>query len=148
MSLILSAFFSALLFGLGLGLSGMTSPEKVIGFLDVTGNWDPSLLFVMVGAIAVHGVLYRFIIRRKGPLLTDKFQIPTNKKIDRRLIIGSVMFGIGWGLGGFCPGPAIVATFSGVASVGVFLVSMGAGVYLHEMYKRMSPLDREENNGN
>ena len=93
-------------------------------------------------------MLYHFIIRRQSPLLTTDFQIPTNKKIDRRLIVGSIMFGIGWGLGGFCPGPAIVATFSGAASVGVFLVSMGAGVYLHEMYKRMSPLDREENNGN
>lgn len=136
MSLALAAFFSALLFGLGLGVSGMTLPSKVIGFLDVTGNWDPSLAFVMFGAIAVHSVTFRLIAKRESPLLTTKFQIPTNKDIDPKLIVGSLLFGAGWGLGGFCPGPALVSLVSGVPSVAVFVVSMIVGVYLHHFVNK------------
>ena len=131
MSLILAAFFSAVIFGLGLGLSGMTLPTKVIGFLDVTGNWDPSLAFVMIGAIVVHSVSYRLIMKRKSPILTTAFQIPTKRQIDLKLILGSLLFGAGWGLGGFCPGPAIVASVSGATSVLLFVASMVAGIYLH-----------------
>jgi len=133
MSLVFAAFFSALLFGLGLGVAGMTQPAKIIGFLDITGDWDPSLVLVMLGAIAVHSVSYWLITKRESPILTAKFQIPTRRDIDPKLIVGSLLFGAGWGLGGFCPGPAIVASVSGGASVLVFLVSMCAGVYLHQV---------------
>ncbi len=136
MSLVLAAFLSALLFGVGLGVAGMTLPEKVIGFLDVTGHWDPSLAFVMVGAIAVHGLSYRLITKRESPMLTPNFQIPTKRQIDPKLILGSVLFGVGWGLGGFCPGPAIVGVVSGTPSVLVFLASMIIGVYLHRIYDK------------
>jgi uncharacterized membrane protein YedE/YeeE len=132
MKLLLAAFFSALLFGIGLGVSGMTLPTKVIGFLDLTGNWDPSLAFVMIGAIAVHGFSYRLIMRRSSPLLTTSFHVPKLRQIDAKLIIGSVLFGIGWGLGGFCPGPAIVAAISQHHAVLVFLLSMIGGIYLHK----------------
>ena len=136
MKQIFAAFVSALLFGLGLGVSGMTLPSKVIGFLDITGNWDPSLIFVMAGAIAVHSVTYRMITKRESPILTADFQIPTKRQIDARLIIGSLLFGAGWGLGGFCPGPALVASVSGASSVLVFLVSMIVGVYLYQFINR------------
>jgi uncharacterized membrane protein YedE/YeeE len=132
MSLQLAAFFSALMFGLGLGFAGMTLPSKVIGFLDVTGSWDPSLAFVMIGAIAVHSLSYRLITKRASPVLTANFQIPTKRQIDLKLIFGSVLFGAGWGLGGFCPGPAIVSAVSGVPSVLFFLVSLVAGVYVYQ----------------
>ena len=132
MSLLLAAFFSALIFGLGLGVSGMTLPSKVIGFLDVTGTWDPSLAFVMIGAIAVHSLSYQLITKRASPILTGNFQIPTKRQIDSKLILGSLLFGAGWGLGGFCPGPAIVAAVSGAPSVLVFLASMVAGVFVHK----------------
>jgi len=137
MNLFISAYVSALLFGLGLGVSGMTQPSKVIGFLDIAGNWDPSLLFVMVGAIAVHSVSYRLITKRESPVLTTKFQIPTNKQLDASLIIGSAVFGMGWGIGGFCPGPALVASVSGALPVLFFLGAMISGVYLHRLYKNL-----------
>lgn len=131
MSILFAAFLSALIFGLGLGVSGMTLPAKVIGFLDITGEWDPSLGFVMIGAIGVHSLSYRFIAKRESPVLTTKFQIPTRREIDSKLVVGSTLFGIGWGLGGFCPGPAIVAAASGHTAVLIFLTSMAAGIYLH-----------------
>ena len=109
MNLILAAFSSALLFGIGLGVSGMTLPSKVIGFLDVFGEWDPSLLAVMVGAILVHAISYRIVTKRESPILVAKFQIPTRRDVDWKLVMGSVMFGAGWGLGGFCTGPALVS---------------------------------------
>ncbi len=136
MSLVVAAYVSALLFGLGLGISGMTLPHKVIGFLDVTGNWDPSLAFVMVGAIAVHSISFRLITKRESPILTTAFHIPTKRAIDSKLIIGSLIFGAGWGLGGFCPGPAIVASVSGAPSVLTFLAFMVAGVYAHKFFNK------------
>ncbi len=137
MNLVVAAYLSALLFGLGLSVSGMTNPDKVIGFLDVTGAWDPSLMFVMLGAVAVHGATYRLITKRSSPLLTASFQIPSNRKIDRRLILGAVLFGLGWGLGGFCPGPAIVSAVSGAPSVLAFALSMTLGIYGHHFFKRI-----------
>jgi hypothetical protein len=136
MSLLVSAYFSALMFGLGLGLAGMTLPSKVIGFLDVTGNWDPSLAFVMIGAIAVHSVSYRLITKRDSPILTSNFHLPTKRQIDWKLICGSALFGAGWGLGGFCPGPAIVASVSLDPSALAFLGSMIAGTYLHQFINK------------
>lgn len=134
MKLFLAAFFSALIFGLGLGFSGMTLPSKVLGFLDVTGDWDPSLLAVMLGAILVHSFSYRLITRRKSPILVSKFQIPTRRDIDWKLILGSAIFGAGWGLGGFCPGPALVGLVTGQMPVLVFVVSMILGIYLHNIF--------------
>ncbi len=133
MKLILAAFFSALVFGIGLGISGMTLPSKVIGFLDVTGNWDPSLAAVMFGAILVHAISYRLITKRKSPILTTEFQIPTRRDVDWKLILGAVLFGAGWGLGGFCPGPALVGVVTGKSSVVIFVASMLVGMWAHNL---------------
>ena len=132
----LAAFVSALLFGLGLGISGMTLPAKVLGFLDVAGEWDPSLMAVMVGAILVHSVSYRLITKRSSPVLAAEFKIPTKRDIDSKLILGSAIFGAGWGLGGFCPGPSLVGLVTGKPSVVVFVISMIGGVYLHEIFNK------------
>lgn len=128
---ILPSFAAALLFGMGLGASGMTTPDKIIGFLDLFGNWDPSMLFVMAGAVVTHGLTYRMIKKRSRPILEDKFRIPTSKLVDWRLIIGASIFGIGWGLAGFCPGPAIVALSSGKPAVIIFVVSMCIGILIY-----------------
>lgn len=107
------SYFSGLLFGLGLAIGGMTDPQRVQGFLDVFGNWDPTLIFVMGGAVATTFIGYRWVFRRQGPLLAEKFMLPTRRDIDIRLLIGAAVFGIGWGLSGYCPGPAF-ASISGV----------------------------------
>ena len=117
-----------LLFGAGLGLSGMTQSDKVIGFLDITDNWDPSLALVMVGAIAVHLVFYRLILKRSSPVFGDRFGIPTRKDIDARLVLGSATFGVGWALGGFCPGPGLVSAPSGSVNALVFVGTMTVGM--------------------
>ena len=103
-------FAAGLLFALGLGVSGMTDANKVIGFLNVAGTWDPSLAFVMVGAIGVHLATYRWIIKRPSPVFADGFLIPTITDINPRLVGGAALFGVGWGLGGFCPGPGVVSS--------------------------------------
>ncbi len=110
---------AGLIFGLGLVISGMADPAKVLNFLDVAGHWDPSLAFVMLGAIAVTATGYRFVLRRPKPLLEDTFHLPGRSTIDRPLVIGSAIFGLGWGLFGFCPGPAI--TSLGLAATGTFV---------------------------
>ena len=107
MRAVLVAFVAGTLFGLGLTISRMIDPAKVLGFLDVTGNWDPSLALVMVGALAVMATAYRIAGARAGPLLTGAFRIPTRRDVDSRLVTGAVIFGVGWGLVGFCPGPAV-----------------------------------------
>ena len=137
MTLILGAFLSALLFGIGLGISGMTLPAKVIGFLDVTGDWDMSLMFVMVGAILTHGLLYRFITRRSSPLFARAFSIPTRSDIDRPLLIGAAIFGIGWGLAGFCPGPALVSMVTGKSEILVFVAFMIVGIFSYRLYTNL-----------
>lgn len=116
------------IFALGLGLSGMTRPEKVVSFLDIFGNWDPSLLFVMVGAIAVHFVTYRLIRRRPSPVLTPDWHVPTKKNITPALVVGSFLFGVGWGLAGFCPGPALASLASLREGPVLFVVSMIFGM--------------------
>jgi uncharacterized membrane protein YedE/YeeE len=122
------AAVSAVLFGVGLVLSGMTQPAKVIGFLDVSGAWDPSLLFVMVGAIGVHAIAWRFIKRAPQPVLGGTFQVPTNKAIDARLVVGAGLFGIGWGLSGICPGPGLVALANNSGAVLTFVGAMLTGI--------------------
>jgi uncharacterized membrane protein YedE/YeeE len=134
MKLLLPAFVSALVFGLGLGISGMTLPSKVLGFLDVTGEWDPSLIAVMLGAILVHSISYRIIKRRGSPLLVSSFKIPTRRDLDWKLVLGSAIFGAGWGLGGFCPGPALVGLVTAQSSVLIFVASMVAGMYLYNIF--------------
>lgn len=136
MKIFFASFGSALFFGLGLGLSGMTLPSKVIGFLDVTGPWDPTLAFVMMGAIFVHAISFRLITKRTSPFLTTSFRLPTRNDIDSRLIIGALVFGLGWGLAGFCPGPAIVGLVSGIPAVFVFVASMLVGIYAHRFVSR------------
>jgi len=132
----LSAFAVGLVFGLGLMLAGMTDPGKVIGFLDLAGNWDPSLAFVMGGAIAVGLGAFAFARRRTVAFLGGAMHLPTARDIDKRLLLGSLLFGIGWGLGGFCPGPALVSLATGNAKAIVFVVAMLAGMALVDLIER------------
>ena len=132
-----ASFGAGILFALGLGLSGMAMPEKVIGFLNITGDWDPSLAFVMIGAIGVHVLFYQLWLKQKDkPLLAPSFSIPTHKKIDSRLVIGSTLFGIGWGLSGFCPGPALLAIMSLNRTSLIFAIAMIAGMVLYHFFER------------
>lgn len=124
------AGLSGLLFGIGLGVSGMTLPSKVLGFLDVAGDWDPSLAFVMVGAIAVYAGLSWLIRKRPSPWFRSQFAIPTRRDLDPRLIAGAALFGVGWGIGGFCPGPALVTLGAALPSAIVFTAAMIAGMVL------------------
>lgn len=133
----LAALGSGVLFGVGLGLSGMTSPAKVLGFLDFAGAWDASLAFVMIGAIAMHAILRRVVHRRAAPVFADSFDEPKTAAIDRRILVGSAMFGVGWGLAGYCPGPAIVSVVTGPRVV-LFIVAMAAGMALHRATTRGS----------
>ncbi len=127
---VLAALVSGLVFGLGLAVSGMMNPAKVIGFLDVAGDWDPTLAFVMGGALLVAVPAYRFIPKRGRPVLEEGFSLP-KKAVDAPLIWGSALFGVGWGLVGFCPGPAVAALGTGLAPVFAFVAAMLAGMALH-----------------
>jgi uncharacterized protein len=127
----LTAFVSGIVFALGLGLPGMTRPVKVIGFLDFFGKWDASLAFVMIGAIAIYSIAYRLSNTMKSPLLAPVFSIPKRSDFDSKLILGAAIFGAGWGLSGFCPGPAITSLASGALPVFIFVLAMGLGMYLH-----------------
>jgi len=122
---------AGVLFGVGLGISGMTNPAKIRGFLDVTGRWDASLLFVMAGAIAVHLPLRRIVLRRRAPLFEPCFHPPLPTRIDLPLVAGSALFGIGWGLLGYCPGPAVVAAATLRPVVLVFVAAMVAGMAIY-----------------
>jgi uncharacterized membrane protein YedE/YeeE len=123
---------SGLIFGLGLILAGMTDPRKVKGFLDLAGAWDPSLALVMGGAIALGVFVFARAAKRKHSWTGTPMEIPTQRTIDTRLVVGGLLFGIGWGLGGFCPGPALVALGSGMPEAGIFVAAMLAGMALHE----------------
>jgi uncharacterized membrane protein YedE/YeeE len=124
--------FAGALFGLGLAVSGMVDPAKVIGFLDVTGDWDPTLAFVMGGALLVSIPAFRLIFKRRRPVLADDFELPTKKDVDARLLGGSALFGVGWGLSGFCPGPAVTALATGLTPVFAFVVAMIAGMAIYK----------------
>ena len=134
MALPLSSFVIGIFFGLGLAVSEMINPARVIGFLDVAGRWDPTLMFVMGGALAVTLPAFAFILRRRRPLLDGEFFLPTKRDIDRQLILGAALFGIGWGLGGFCPGPALASLASGSPAVFLFVLAMIAGQWLASRY--------------
>lgn len=126
---LLVSFAVGALFAVGLGVSGMTQPEKVIGFLDFFGAWDPALVFVMGGAVVTYALFYR-VVRGAAPVLTQHFQLPTRTQIDARLVVGSGLFGVGWGLAGFCPGPALVSIGNGAREALIFVAAMIAGMYL------------------
>ena len=127
----LAAFIAGLLFSLGLIFSGMTNPANVIGFLDITGNWNPSLAFVLMAAVVVTGIGYRLVWKRSQPMYEAAFSVPTSRLLDKRLLIGSAIFGIGWGLVGLCPGPALASVFTvNGGKVLIFLVAMICGTLL------------------
>ena len=125
------ALFSGALFGLGLAVSGMTNPAKVIGFLDFAGGWDPTLAFVMGGALLVTIPAFRLILGRQRPILAGDFALPAKSTLDARLLGGAALFGVGWGLSGFCPGPAVVALTTGLTPVFAFVAAMAAGMVLY-----------------
>ncbi|MGP8432706.1 DUF6691 family protein [Paraburkholderia fungorum] len=133
---LLSALLSGLLFSIGLMVSGMANPAKVLGFLDVAGRWDPSLAFVMAGAIAVGSIAFMLAKRRKKSLLGLPMQIPASTDVTRRLVLGSAVFGVGWGLAGFCPGPALVALGAGFPKAWGFVAAMLGGMILFELLGR------------
>lgn len=124
MKLHIITFLSGIIFSLGLGVSGMTQTEKILDFLDLFGNWDYSLAFVMLGAIAVHFVVYRFIAKKDSPIFSNAFHMPSKKDIDKPLIYGAILFGIGWGVVGYCPGPALTSLAGGSPKTLVFVFSM------------------------
>jgi uncharacterized membrane protein YedE/YeeE len=131
-----SAFIVGLIFGIGLIFGGMTDPAKVIGFLDITGNWNPSLAFVMGGAILVGVVAFRFAHRRTVNFFGGALHLPSNNMIDKRLVIGSLLFGAGWGMAGFCPGPALTSLGTGNPKAVIFVLAMVAGMALFELADR------------
>ena len=118
------------MFGIGLAVSGMTQPRKVLGFLDVGGEWDPSLLFVMGGAVAVHALAYRWMRRRSAPLFADKLSLPVGTRIDAKLLLGAALFGVGWGLAGYCPGPAVVSLGALAPGAIVFVATLLLGIFI------------------
>jgi uncharacterized membrane protein YedE/YeeE len=130
----LFGFASGLVFGLGLILAGMTDPLKVKGFLDLAGAWDPSLALVMGGAIALGLFVFARAAKRSRSWSGAPMELPTNRTIDGRLVLGGVLFGTGWGIGGFCPGPALVALGSGMGAAGVFVAAMLIGMVLHDKF--------------
>jgi len=121
---------SGCLFGFGLALSGMVNPSKIVGFLDITGNWDPSLLFVMAGGVFVTVISFRFLLTRPTPVFGGRLVLPTKQDIDPPLLVGASIFGIGWALGGFCPGPALSALAYGNEKVFIFVGAMIVGIAL------------------
>ncbi len=135
---VLAAFAVGLLFGLGLIVSGMSDPAKVLAFLDLGGAWDPSLALVMGGAVAVGLIAYRVAGGRTASLLGEPMQIPPPGKVDKRLVIGSALFGIGWGLAGICPGPALTLLGAGIAEGIIFVAAMLAGMTIFEIHRRRS----------
>jgi uncharacterized membrane protein YedE/YeeE len=137
---LLSAFGAGLIFGAGLALSAMTHPEKVLGFLDLSGHWDPSLLLVLGGATGIASVAFPMVLRCKAPLLMPSFDLPIATRIDRRLLFGALLFGLGWGLSGYCPGPAI-ALLAALPSSGrealLFLPPLLTGLWIGRLPTRV-----------
>ena len=131
----LAGLVCGLLFGVGLALSGMTDPRVVTGFLDVAGDWNPALMLVMGGAVPVTMLGYRLALRKGRPLLADSFALPNARAVDAQLLAGAALFGIGWGLAGYCPGPALAALSSALPGVLVFVVAMGGGLVLVKLWR-------------
>jgi uncharacterized membrane protein YedE/YeeE len=137
MPTVIASLLAGLVFGLGLIVSGMANPAKVLGFLDLAGAWDPSLAFVMGGAVIVSAAAFLFARRRKLSLLGAPIMLPTARRIDRRLVGGSLLFGVGWGVAGFCPGPALVSLGMGEFKAVVFVGAMLLGMGLFELIEQM-----------
>ena len=133
----LISFISGLIFAVGLGLSGMIQPQKIINFLNIFGDWDYSLIFVMGSAVFISGISYLIIKKLKKPILSNAWNIPTNGSVDHKLIFGSALFGVGWGLSGFCPGPAVVSLVTLNKSSILFVISMLTGMILFQIYKKV-----------
>jgi uncharacterized protein len=133
MGIKLSGLLAGLLFGIGLSISGMVNPAKVMGFLDFFGQWDPSLAFVMGGAVTVYAIGYRLVMKSAKPLFDETFQVPTRSDLDARLISGAVLFGAGWGLAGYCPGPAITGLAFGMTQTFIFFAAMAVGVVVFKL---------------
>lgn len=136
---LLSALLIGVIFGLGIAVSGMINPAKVLNFFDLAGTWDPSLAFVMGGALAVAIPGYRLTLGRPAPAFEDRFQLPDTRVIDRRLILGSATFGVGWGIAGFCPGGALPAIGTGDPAVFLFLAALIAGMLIARALQARSP---------
>ncbi len=134
--LFLTSLIAGLLFGVGLIISGMTNPDKIIGFLDIFGNWNPSLLFVMLGAVFISFFAFRHASKKSVSFLDQTISMPTKKDIDFTLIYGSIIFGIGWGLAGYCPGPAIATIATINSQAVVFVIAMLFGILIYEVIKR------------
>lgn len=132
---LLISFLVGFVFAIGLGVSGMTQPQKVVAFLDIFGGWNPALAFVMIGAIFLHAALYPLITRRSSPILDDQFHLPKKSDLSPSLLLGATLFGLGWGIGGFCPGPAITSLASGNSESLIFVTSMVAGMFLFKLTK-------------
>ncbi|WP_026068635.1 DUF6691 family protein [Halomonas smyrnensis] len=124
------AYIAGLLFGLGLAISGMTDPARVLGFLDVAGDWDPTLMFVLGGAVVTNFVGYRLAMRRPNPLFASAFQLPTRRDLDGRLLGGAALFGVGWGLSGYCPGPAFASVSGITLPLAAMLAAMIVGWFI------------------
>jgi uncharacterized membrane protein YedE/YeeE len=135
----LASFVCGLIFGFGLLISGMTQPAKVLGFLDILGRWDPTLAFVMVSALVVAGIGFALFRKRERPVLAARYLWPTRTDIDRRLVVGSILFGIGWGLVGLCPGPALVNLAGLMPSLIVFVLAMAVGMIIKDLWERIAP---------
>jgi hypothetical protein len=135
---IAAAYVIGLIFGLGIAISGMANPAKVLNFFDLAGSWDPSLAFVMGGALIVTFAGYQFVLRRSRPIIEDRFQIPHNRNIDMRLIGGSALFGIGWGISGFCPGGVLPVLGTGQSEVILFVLALVAGILAAQAITRIS----------
>lgn len=134
MKQIFVALISGILFGIGLTLSQMTNPDKVLNFLDIAGNWDPSLIFVMLGALAVTFTGFRFILKRPNPVFDRKFYLSTKKEIDKPLVIGAAIFGIGWGIAGYCPGPVLAGLGNGNFEAVIMIVAIYLGFIVHRYF--------------
>jgi len=134
---IMTAFIAGLIFGLGLILSGMTNPAKITGFLDVFGNWDPSLALVMIGALIVAATSFQLIKKNKRSFFGQPINLPAGTHIDHKLVIGSLIFGVGWGLAGYCPGPSLTSVLQGGYKPLVFVVSMIAGMGVFEIFRQL-----------
>jgi len=141
----ISEFLVGLLFGMGLLISGMTDPGKVLGFLDLGGHWDPSLAFVMGGGVLVGLIGFTVAKKRTTSFLGSAMHWPTARDIDRRLMLGSLTFGVGWGLAGFCPGPGIVAMGAGESKAALFVAAMIAGMLAFELLERWAKADARRN---
>ena len=135
---LVAAYLIGLVFGIGISISGMANPAKVLNFFDVAGAWDPSLIFVMGGALIVTAVGYRLVLRKPAPIMAVRFDLPTNRALDARLLGGAAVFGIGWGIAGFCPGGALPALGTGRTEVFVFVAALLAGIFAARAVMRLT----------